>query len=254
MELTAEQLARFRRDGFLNAGPIFAAAEVDEIRAEYDRFVRSDAQTLGNDRDGRFPYRAMLNFRSPKLRRYINHPELMGVVRQLVGDDVRFWWDQGINKLPGSGSPIPWHQDNGYSPGRVPEYLTTWLALDDSDADNGGLFVIPGSHLGGQREHVAWNEHWIVPDVDASAAVPLPARAGDTLLFSTLLLHQTVGNRTENRQRRAWVMQYARADAVNEVTGDDFQDRAWVIHSGTIVAEPYSERRFDLRGNANRES
>lgn len=92
---------------------------------------------LGNPDDGVYPYRAMLSFRSPVLRRFINHPELVELVMGLLGPDLRLWWDQGINKAPGSGSVIPWHQDNAYSPGRVPEYVTTWLALDDSDAANG---------------------------------------------------------------------------------------------------------------------
>lgn len=35
----------------------------------------------------------------------------------LVGPNIRFWWDQGINKTPGATSYIPWHQDNGYSEG-----------------------------------------------------------------------------------------------------------------------------------------
>lgn len=246
MKLTQDQLRQFHDEGFVNAGRIFSDGEIDEIRTEYDRLVTFESQTLGNDEQGRFPYRAMLNFRSPILKRYINHPELLVVVSQILGGDIRFWWDQGINKAPGSGSPIPWHQDNGYSHGRSPEYLTTWLALDDSDPDNGGLFVIPGSQRGGYREHQPWNEHWVVPDIDESEAIPLNARAGETLLFSTLLLHQTVGNKTCDRERRAWVMQYGRGHALDLVTGEPFDDRAWVMRNGRIVEEPYSERRFDL--------
>jgi len=252
MKLDPEQLASFREQGFFNAGRVFSTSELDAIRGEYDRLVRADLQTLGNDTEGRFPYRAMLNFRSPTLRGFINHPELMELVGQILGPDVRFWWDQGINKRPGSGSPIPWHQDNGYQPGRVPEYLTTWLALDDSDRENGGLLVLPGSHREGQREHLSWNEHWTIPDVDASGALALDARAGDTLVFSTLLVHQTLGNHTRDRERRAWVMQYARADARDERSGERYDDRAWVLRGGEVVAEPWAERRFDLRGRANR--
>lgn len=246
MRLDSAQLAAFREQGFVNAGQIFADDEIATIASEYDRLVTFEAQTLGNEKDGVYPYRAMLNFRSPALRSFVNHPEMLELVAQLIGPDVRFWWDQGINKAPGSGSLIPWHQDNGYHPGGCPEFLTTWLALDDSDLENGGLQVLPGSHHGGQREHALEAVHYYVPCVDDSGAVELAAKAGDTLLFSTLLLHQTVGNHTTDRQRRAWVMQFGRADAKNLTTGQPYDDRLWVLKNGVRVDPPYSERRLQL--------
>ena len=99
MRLTDEQLADFGRDGFLNAGRVFSEGELAEIAGEYDRLVTAEAQTLGNDRDGRYPYRAMMQFRSPALRSYINHPELielgLGVVAT-TGGAV----DVGVSPLP----------------------------------------------------------------------------------------------------------------------------------------------------------
>lgn len=246
MRLRPEQLDELRERGFVNAGQIFTDDELASIAREYDRLVTFEAQTLGNETDGVYPYRAMLNFRSPLLKSFINHPEMLELVGQILGPDVRFWWDQGINKAPGSGSRIPWHQDNGYHPGGCPEFLTTWLALDDSSLENGGLQVLPGSHKGGQREHALQTVHYYVPDVDDAGAVELSAKAGETLLFSTLLLHQTVGNQTSDRQRRAWVMQYGPADAKNFSTGELYDDRLWVLRDGEPVDPPYAERRLQL--------
>ncbi len=246
MRLTETQLDEFRELGFVNIGRMFSAAELAIIGAEYDRLVTFEAQTLGNEADGVYPYRAMLNFRSADLRRFINHPEMLELVSQILGPDVRFWWDQGINKAPGARSRIPWHQDNGYHPGGCPEFLTTWLALDDSDLHNGGLQVLPGSHKGGARAHELHSVHYCIPDVDDADAVELPAKAGETLIFSTLLLHQTVGNETKTRNRRAWVLQYGRADATNLTTGEPYDDRLWILRDGVPVDPPYAERRLEL--------
>jgi phytanoyl-CoA hydroxylase len=250
MRLGDDQQRRFREDGFVVTGRPFDAEELAEIGREYDRLVSFEHQTLGDPEKGVYPYRAMLNFRSPTLKRFVNHPELMELAVQLLGPDVRLWWDQGIDKAPGAGSPIRWHQDNGYQQGRVPEYLTAWLALDDSDLENGGLEAVPGSHKAGLLPHVMEGVHAVVAEghVDPGAAVALDARAGDLLIFSSLLVHQTVGNRTTDRHRRSWVLQYARADARNEDTGESYDDRAWVVQGGEIVAEPWSERRMDLAG------
>jgi phytanoyl-CoA hydroxylase len=249
MRLDEAQLERFRRDGFVNVGPIFPPDRQATIAREYDRLVDSRGQTLGNEREGVFPYRAMLNFRSPELAACILEPELLEIAAQLLGPEVRFWWDQGINKSPGAGSFIAWHQDNGYTAGRIAEYLTCWLALDDSDLGNGGLQVIPGSHRDGQRAHEWQGVHAVIPDVDGAGAVPLDARAGDLLLFSSLLVHQTVGNRTADRERRAWVIQYCRGDQRNERTGEVYDNRPWVVRGGAPQTELVAERRFDLRAD-----
>jgi ectoine hydroxylase-related dioxygenase (phytanoyl-CoA dioxygenase family) len=109
--------------------------------------------------------------------------------------------------------------------------------------------VVPGSAKEGNREHEWQGVHAVIPDTgfDVSAAEPLDAKAGDTLLFSSLLVHQTVGNRTTYRNRRAWVIQYCRGDQHNEVTGEVYDDRAWAVRGGEIVEELRSERPFVMR-------
>lgn len=247
-----EERRRLDADGFVNVGRVLEPAELAEIRGEYDRLVTAEKQTLGNDRDGRFPYRAMLNFRSEVLKGYLSHEAFCGLAMDRLGPDLRFWWDQGINKQPGSGSHIDWHQDNGYGEGQVPEYLTFWLALDDSDTENGGLLVIPGSHHDGPRDHTLEDVHWVIPEVDERSAIPLDARAGDLLIFSSLLVHKTVGNHTQNRHRRAWVIQYIAADACDEETGRGYEERPRVTSEGRILPELLVERPFSLGEKSNR--
>jgi ectoine hydroxylase-related dioxygenase (phytanoyl-CoA dioxygenase family) len=248
MELSQAQIDEYRSRGYLNLGPIFDHQELRTIGGEYDRLVRKEAQVLGNEEQGVFAYRAMLNFRSPELQSFILHPGLVAIAQQILGDDVRFWWDQGINKSPGAGSPVAWHQDNGYQRGRTQEFLTCWLALDDSNPANGGLEVIPGSQAKGYRPHVWQGVHAVIPEeaLDLADAVPLDARAGDLLIFSSLLVHQTPGNHTRDRQRRSWVIQYCRGDQHNEVTGEVYDNRAWVLRAGKIENRLRSERPFEL--------
>jgi ectoine hydroxylase-related dioxygenase (phytanoyl-CoA dioxygenase family) len=249
--LSDKQIEQYRDQGFVNIGQIFSEGEFADIKSEYDRLVTKDSQTLGNEEQGRFPYRAMMNFRSKKLKAIIQHRALLSAVVQLLGEDIRFWWDQGINKSPGAGSYIAWHQDNGYANGVTPEYVTCWLALDDSSPENGGLYVIPRSQKAGPRDHEWRSVHAVVPDefVEADKAVPLNAKAGDMLLFSSYLIHQTVGNNSKDKQRRAWVMQYCRGDQANETTGEIYDNRPWVVKEGEYVETPWAEREFNLRGD-----
>jgi phytanoyl-CoA hydroxylase len=250
MPLADATLDRFRNDGFVNLGPLFEPAELAEIGAEYERLVTLEAQVLGNPQDGVYPYRAMLTFRSATLKKLVSDPRLLDLAVAILGPDIRFYWDQGINKRPGAGSYIAWHQDNGYQGGITQEYLTCWLSLDDSSLSNGGLLVVPGSHRGGQLDHEWQGVHAVIPDVDldTGAATPLDALAGDLLIFSSLLVHQTVGNETRDKNRRAWVIQYCRGDQRNETTGEVYDNRPWVVRDGAPVGEPWAERKLDLRG------
>ena len=246
--LSDPQLQSFSQQGFISLGQIFDDEQLRTISSEYDRLVTDEAQVLGNQEDGFFPYRAMLNFRSQALAALILHPQLLAIAQQILGDDIRFWWDQGINKKPGSRSPIAWHQDNGYQPGRTQEFLTCWLALDASDLDNGGLEVIPGSHKSGLRPHAWEGVHAVIPGdgLDTTGSIGLDVGAGEVLIFSSLLVHQTLGNLTPDRQRRAWVIQYCRGDQHNEVTGEVYDNRAWVVKRGKVADSLESERPFDL--------
>ena len=55
-------------------------------------------------------------------------------------------------KPPGTGAPFPMHQDYGYFPFKNDSMVAAFIHLDDSDPDNGGLAVYPGSHKIGPLE------------------------------------------------------------------------------------------------------
>ena len=248
MALRQEQRLQLQESGFVNAGQLFSQDELEDISREYDRLVDARFQVLGNEQDGVFPYRAMLNYRSELLARVVLHPALVEVAEQFLGRNIRLWWDQGINKPPGAGSPIPWHQDNAYQDGAAQEYLTCWLALDDSDIENGGLQIFPGSAAAGPRNHEWHGVHAVIPDEDLPKGEPacLDACAGDVLCCSSLLVHQTQGNGTVDRHRRAWVVQYSDAAITHSGTGQVYDDRAWVLKDGVIPSSLESERRHVL--------
>ena len=66
---------------------------------------------------------------------------------QILGGKVRFWHDQVFCKPPRCGGPVAWHQDYSYWTRTGPmNHLTCWIALDDSDKENGCLHYIAGSH------------------------------------------------------------------------------------------------------------
>jgi ectoine hydroxylase-related dioxygenase (phytanoyl-CoA dioxygenase family) len=133
------------------------------------------------------------------------HPAVVAAVRSLLGEELIVWGTHFFAKEPGDPRTVAWHQDGPYWPFTPLATVTAWIAIDDSDAGNGAMQVVPGSH---QRGVLPWRE--CRPDepsvlgrsmdLDARAApVPIELRAGEFSLHHDLLIHGSAANRSSRR-------------------------------------------------------
>jgi phytanoyl-CoA hydroxylase len=146
------------------------------------------------------------------LREVCAQQPLAGIARDLLGPDVRLYWEQAVYKQPHSAEPVLWHQDNGYTFVEPQAYLTCWIAITDATLENGCVTVMPGAHRDGTLAHRSTPigfECW----GDASAARAVPVRAGSIVVFTSLTPHFTAANTTDE-VRKAYIVQYAPAGAV----------------------------------------
>ena len=116
------------------------------------------------------------------------------MAQQLVQtSNLAVWFTQFVTKMPDAASgktEFPWHQDNGYTFVEPQQYLTLWLPLVDVDEANGCPWIAPGLHRLGTLEH--WATPIGLKCLEAAPdAVPVPARAGDAIVFSSLTPHRT---------------------------------------------------------------
>ena len=136
-----------------------------------------------------------------------------------------------FDKVNGANWKIPWHQDitiavkeqhdvDGYgawstkegsphvqAPTRVLENMVAVrLHLDDCDADNGPLRVVPGSHAGGRIKKA------LIPSLYPDAnAIALTCEKGDAILMSPLTVHASSPASNPNH-RRVIHIEYACCD------------------------------------------
>ena len=88
------------------------------------------------------------------------------------------------------------------------DVLTVWFALDDCDAENGCMRVIPGSHKQGDMRHREVDEdanNLLVKEVapecfDASRAVDAVLKAGECSLHLPWLVHGSSPNNSPRRR------------------------------------------------------
>lgn len=143
----------------------------------------------------------------PRLNAVAHQPALLAAVAEILGDEPALFADQALLKPPGGGREKPWHQDKAYFdlvPGAP--VVGVWIALDDTDVDNGCMHVIAGSHRSGPVVHFNRRDFQICDtDVARTAVQAVPLPAGGALFFDGLLHHGTPANHS---RRRRWALQF----------------------------------------------
>lgn len=212
--LAGAQAEAWDRDGFLVVEDAFGADEVAALACALDPATRRVADLLEQIPGGRLSVAGTdtqivapnLVAGSEELRRFCRHPVLVDLCADLVGPDVRLYWEQAVYKQPYSAEPVLWHQDNGYAYVEPQAYLTLWVALSDATPDNGCISVVPGAH----RDGTLWHRSTPIGEEcwgDWGAAVDVPVRAGSVVAFSSLTPHATRRN-TTSEVRKAYIVQY----------------------------------------------
>jgi phytanoyl-CoA hydroxylase len=184
-------------------------AEIDPREAKIEEFVRKQPgrRLKIAEADG-ISFAVHLVRRSQLLREFSASQIFADLCHDLIGPDVRLYWDQAVYKKPEYPKHFPWHQDNGYTFIEPQAYLTCWIALSDATVDNGCPWVIPGGHLHGTLKHHASETGHVCREEDGAEAIALPVRAGSIVVFSSLTPHRTGPNLTRE-VRKTYILQYA---------------------------------------------
>ncbi len=222
----------YAENGYFVLPGALSAAEVEELRAETLAICRgergeiqgsephapeeSDEDILRRYLCIHFPHKI-----SQVMLHYLAHPAIVDVLTQVIGPNVKCM--QSMLFIKATGKPgQAWHQDEYFIPTRDRSLTGAWIALDDATVENGGLWVIPGSHKHG----VLWPQHdHDDPRFDCTGeaygfpyrdedAVPVEVRAGSILFFNGYLLHRSLPNRAQGGYRRVLVNHYMSAESL----------------------------------------
>jgi ectoine hydroxylase-related dioxygenase (phytanoyl-CoA dioxygenase family) len=238
--LTPAQREAFNAQGFIKVEGAFSAAEVAAVTAAIDPLEAADEErlrqvggTVSIATADVITFTTHIARRSAVLKAFAAHPFIQGVCHDLLGDDVRLYWDQSVYKKTGEAREFPWHQDNGYTFIEPEQYLTFWLPLVDVDEENGCPWIAPGLHRGGTLDH--WTTGIGLKCLEAvDDAVAVPARAGDAIIFSSLSPHRTGPNLKAGSVRKAYILQYCADGSVA------------TLRDGSRVVQDDPERQFKV--------
>ena len=151
-------------------------------------------------------------------------PPILDYVQGVLGDNFYCWGAQFFCKLPATGEvasadnrrqTVPWHQDGQYWPLEPLEAATVWLAVFDTDASNGAMHVVAGSHRNGAFDHqrneradYALNQEIPSEHIDEDRVVSMDLRAGQMSLHDIGLIHGSTHSR-DGRPRVGLTFRYS---------------------------------------------
>ena len=229
--LTQDEIESYHENGYIVARGVITGEKLDALRRETDKIV---AEAAGiTEHNNVYDLEDSHSPQTPRVRRLkepyrhfeffdkiARDPDVVDIVAQLLGPDVRLYGGKMNLKSAGYGAPVEWHQDWAFYPHTNDDVLATGLLLDDCDESNGPLLVVPGSHKGPTYDHHS-DGHFcgaMSPDdpeakaIDYSKAVKLTGKVGDMTIHHVRMVHGSEMNES-NRARRLLLHEYTAADA-----------------------------------------
>ena len=144
--LTADQVDRYQRDGFLFPLDIFDSGRVADIIAALDE-ARTVAREKGLESEIAWLLRANTHYILPFVSEVARAPQLLDRVESILGPNIMLWSAEFFIKGAHTDKIVSWHQDLTYwGLGETNEEMTAWLALSDVSVESGCMRFVPGSH------------------------------------------------------------------------------------------------------------
>jgi ectoine hydroxylase-related dioxygenase (phytanoyl-CoA dioxygenase family) len=215
--LTTDQIAFYRREGYLLLENHIPEDVLSAIRTEIARFT-DEARGLAASSD-RLDLEDSHRPDAPRLRR-IKLPHtistviadlmrsdlILAPVRDLIGPDLRLHTTKLNMKSAGYGAAVEWHQDFAFYPHTNDDVLAVAVIIDDMGVENGPLQVFPGSHKGPIHDHHSGGVFVGAMDLSAvglnpADAVALTGPAGSLSIHHGRIVHGSALNRSAHDRR-----------------------------------------------------
>lgn len=217
--LSDQQIEEFHRDGFVLVRGMYSTEEIrqistwtDEVAAWPERPGSTMMYFETSQDDGSRILCRVENFVPfhEGFRSLITTRRMQQAVSELLGEPAVLFKDKINFKLPG-GDGFKAHQDvqAGWD-AFAGVHITAMVAIDETNAENGSLELLPGMHGKG-----VLGSMWAPLTDDDTGNSPYQAihcQPGDTVFFDSFAPHRSGPNRTQ-QSRRVLYITYNRAKA-----------------------------------------
>tara|TARA_Y100000389_G_scaffold61609_1_gene57661 strand:+ start:996 stop:1823 length:828 start_codon:yes stop_codon:yes gene_type:complete len=217
--LSSNQLKQYKDEGFVSPINIFTKEKAKEIRSEIELIENKIPGEL--EKSGR--YNAHLI--SPLLDEVAHNSIILDAVESLIGKNILVCGTTLFIKNPSEKGFVSYHQDAKYIGLEPHNWVTAWVAITDSNENNGCMRMWSGSHKSNLKEHDQnFNEGNLltrgqtIRNVPKEKTTPLILKAGQMSLHHPTVVHGSDFNNSNDR-RIGFVIQSYIGTNVKQILG-----------------------------------
>ncbi len=217
--LSPNQLKQYKDTGFVSPINVFSKEKAKEVRDEIELIERKMPEEL--EKSGR--YNAHLI--SPLLDEVTHNSKILNAVQSLIGEDILVCGTTLFIKNPNIKGFVSYHQDAKYIGLEPLNWVTAWVAITDSNENNGCMRMWSGSHKENLKNHdQMFNEGNLltrgqtINNVPKNETTPLILKAGQMSLHHPKVVHGSDLNKSNDR-RIGFVIQSYIGTNVKQVNG-----------------------------------
>lgn len=221
MSLSEQAISNFHRDGYLIVKNWLTGQKLDILQQSAANSLAKPIQPLELEAELGYPgspnsidttggdtVRRLKGAyqRNTEWQQWATDVKMYQVMQQLFGSQHILLSQAHHNclmtKSPNYSSDTGWHQDIRYWSFNTPRLINSWLALGQEKPENGGMWVIPGSHLLDYSTDQFDDAVFFREDLESNKlligrAIPVLLNPGDVLLFDARTLHKASRNLTQ---------------------------------------------------------
>ena len=145
------------------------------------------------------------------MKKFTKGSFVKSICKSILGEKIYLFNEQVVNKEPQTESKFAWHQDSGYVGHDHKAYLSIWIALCDTNENNGALRILPiNLEREAKIEEHVWSEQSsdLSMKVQEEKSISCTIEEGGLVLFSSRTPHASFPNKS-NKNRPAYLCQYS---------------------------------------------
>ena len=224
--LSDQQINFYNDNGYIAPIDVLSKQEANEIRNEIETIEKKWPKALeGIGRN-------YIHLISPVFNKVCLNTKILDAVESIIGKNILICGTTLFIKNPNEKGFVSFHQDAKYIGLEPHNWVTAWIAVTDTNEENGCMRMWSGSHKQKIKHHEQkFDENNLltrgqtIENVPIKETKPIILKAGQMSLHHPTIVHGSGLNRSNDR-RIGFVVQSYIGSKVDQVLGKIFVQKA----------------------------
>ena len=224
--LSLEQINQYKEDGYIAPIDILTKDEAEEVKKEIEYIEKKwpdEIEGLG---------RNYVHLISPVLDKVSHNSKILDAVESIIGKDILVCGTTLFIKNPDKKGFVSFHQDAKYIGLEPHNWVTGWLAVTDTNEENGCMRMLKGSHKKDLKfhdqkidENNLLTRGQTIENVPINETTPVILKAGQLSLHHPTIIHGSGLNKSKERRIGFAIQSYIGTN-VDQVLGKIYVQQA----------------------------